>query len=138
MKEYVQAIDKYRELKEAVEKVINLWKQVETNIGLDEWGELTITNIEYRNANIIAKVIEENKEGYCYYNIPENILFDKEESKKWIKDQLHKKIIGNNKYIVDTIDDNEYEIEKLKNEIEELKRSYIDIDNLNWDEILTI
>lgn len=137
MDKYFKAIDKYREIKDEVEKIANWWAKAENNIGLDNWNELRVTDLNYAELDIVARVEETGKiDEYFTYRVPRDILFDDEEIKKWIKDLVKKKAIGTNKHNLEEIDDKEYEIEKLKKEIEELKKSHIDIDYICWNDIL--
>ena len=137
MDKYFKAIDKYRELKDEVEKIANWWAKAENNIGLDNWNELRVTDLNYAELDIVARVEETGKvDEYFTYRVPKDILFNDEEIKKWIKDLVKKKAIGTNKHNLEEIDDKECEIEKLKKEIEELKKSQVDINYICWDEIL--
>lgn len=137
MEIYIKTILEYRKLKDELEKIVNWWAKAENNVGLDKWNELKITDINYADLELVATVVETgNEDGYFTYRIPKDILYDNDEIKKWIKNQVHKKIIGNNKFNIELIDDKEYEIEKLKGEIKELKESYIDIDTVIWDDVL--
>lgn len=137
MEIYIEAILEYRKLKDELEKIVSWWAQAENNAGLDKWNELKITDISYADLDLVATVVEtDNEDGYFTYRVPKDILYDNDEIKKWIKDQVHKKIIGSNKFNIELIEDKTYEIEKLNKEIEELKDSLIDINNLHWDDVL--
>ena len=137
MEIYIKAILEYRKLRTELERIVNLWAKVENKVGLDNWNELSISDINYADADIVVTVVEtDNEDGYFTYRVPKDILFDDDLIKKWIKDLVYKKIIGNNNFNLELIDDKEIEINRLKKEIEELKESYIDINNVNWDEIL--
>ena len=136
MEIYIKAILEYRKLKDELEKIVNCWAQAENKVGLDDWNELKITDINYADAEIIATVIEKNnEEGYFTYQVPKDILFDNNEIKKWIKDQVRKKVISDNKYNIELIDEKVTEIENLKREIEEIKESNIDANNIDWEEV---
>lgn len=137
MDKYINIIEKYNKIKDEVEKIANWWAKAENNIGLDNWNELRVTDLNYADLDIIAKVEEIGKiDEYFTYRIPKDILFDDEEIKKWIKDLIKKKAIENNKRNIEEIDDKECEIEELKKEIEELKKSHINIDYVCWNDIL--
>lgn len=137
MDKYINVIEKYNELKNEVEKIVNWWAKAENNIGLDNWNKLKVTDINYADLDIVVRVEEDGKiDEYFTYRVPKDILFDDEKIKKWIKELVNKKAIGTNKHNLEEIDDKEYEIEKLKKEIEELKKTHIDLDNIVWNDIL--
>ncbi|MCH5167378.1 MAG: hypothetical protein J1F35_05735 [Erysipelotrichales bacterium] len=136
METYIKTIIEYREIKNELEKIVNQWAKVENKVGLDNWNDLKVTDISYNDCEFIATVLETNNEyGYFTYYVPKDILYDNKAIKKWIKDKVYQKIIGDNRFNIELIDDKEIEIENLKKEIEELKKSHIDIDNVNWEEV---